>query len=79
MINNLQQNIHAIIRAGNEKGYVAECVEISVITQGMTLDAVSKNLVEAVSLHLEDDNLSELGFVSKPSLVVTFELQPEYA
>ncbi len=79
MSKNLQQNIHAIIRAGNEKGYVAECVEISVVTQGMTLDEVSKNLVEAVSLNLEDENLSELGFVSKPSLVVTFELQPEYA
>ena len=79
MINNLQQNIHAIIRAGNEKGYVAKCVEISVITQGMTLYEVSKNLVEAVSLHLEDENLSELDFVSNPSLVFTVELQPEYA
>ena len=37
-----QQNIHAIIRAGNEKGYVAERVEISVMTQEMTLDEVSK-------------------------------------
>ena len=48
----LQQNIHAIIRPGDEKGYFAECMEISVVTQGMTLDEVSKNLVEAVSLHL---------------------------
>ncbi len=79
MVNYLQQNIHAVIRSGDEKGYVAECVEISVVTQGMTLDEVSQNLLEAVSLHLEDEDLSELGFVPKPSLVVTFELQPEYA
>lgn len=34
----LQQNIHVIIRPGKEQGYVAECIEISVVTQGMTLD-----------------------------------------
>lgn len=79
MSKKLQPNIHAIIRSGEQKGYVAECVEISVVTQGMTLDEVSKNLAEAVGLHLEDEDLSELGFVSKPSLIVTFELQPQYA
>ncbi len=47
----LQQNIHAIIRPGDEKGYIAECIEISVVTQGMTLDETSQNLMEAVSLH----------------------------
>lgn len=76
---NLQQNIHAIIRTGNEKGYFAECIEISVVTQGMTLDEVSQNLAEAVALHLEDEDPIEFGLVAKPSLSVTFELQPEYA
>lgn len=77
-MNYLQQNIHAIIRPGDEKGYVAECMEISVVTQGMTLDEVAKNLVEAVSLHLEDEDLTEFGLVAKPSLSVTFELQPNF-
>ena len=75
----LQQNIHAIIRPGEEKGYVAECMEISVVTQGMTLDETSQNLMEAVSLHLEGEDPTEFGLVAKPSLSVTFELQPEYA
>jgi len=78
-MNRLQQNIHAIIRLGEEKGYVAECIEISVMTQGMTLDEISQNLVESVSLHLEGEDPSEFGLVEKPSLSVTFELQPEYA
>lgn len=78
-MNYLQQNIHAIIRRGDKKGYVAECLEISVVTQGMSLDEISTNLVEAVSLHLEDEDPSEFGLVAKPSLIVTFELQPEYA
>ena len=75
----LQQNIHAVIRTGEEGGYFAECIEIPVVTQGMTLDEISQNLVEAVSLHLEGEDPTEFGLVAKPSLAVTFELQPEYA
>ena len=44
----LQQNIHAVIRPGEESGYVAECLEIAVVTQGMTLDKTSKRLYEEV-------------------------------
>ncbi|MGC1308281.1 MAG: type II toxin-antitoxin system HicB family antitoxin [Phormidesmis sp.] len=69
---NLQQNIHAIIRPGEKSGYVAECLEISVVTQGMTLDEASKNLAEAVSLHLEDENPADFGLVARPSLAVSF-------
>jgi predicted RNase H-like HicB family nuclease len=75
----LQQNIHAIIRSGEQGGYLAECIEIAVVTQGITLDEISQNLSEAVSLHLEDENPADFGLVARPSLVVSFELQPEYA
>lgn len=34
----LQQTIKAVIRPGDEVGYVAECLEIAVVTQGRTLD-----------------------------------------
>jgi predicted RNase H-like HicB family nuclease len=78
-MNHLQQNIHAIIRPGDEGGYVAECLEISVVTQGQTLDEISHNLMEAVSLHLKGENPAEFGLVAQPSLSVTFELQPNYA
>ena len=59
-VNHLQQNIHAIIRPGDEGGYFAECLEIAVVTQGLTLDEVSKNLLEVVSLHLEDEDSANL-------------------
>ena len=75
----LQQTVKSFIRPGEQSGYVAECLEISVVTQGETLDEVVQNLKEAVSLHLEDENPAEFGLIENPSILVTFELQPNYA
>jgi len=71
----LQHTIKAVIRPGEQSGYVAECLEVPVITQGVTLDEVSANLREAVALHLEGENLAELGLAASPSIIVTFELE----
>ncbi len=38
----LQQTIKFFIRPGEQSGHVAECLEISVVTQGETLDEVVK-------------------------------------
>lgn len=76
---NLSPKITAIIRSGEQKGYVAECREIAVVTQGNTLDETVENLKEAVSLHLEGEEPSEFGLVVKPILSIIFEFQPEYA
>jgi predicted RNase H-like HicB family nuclease len=57
-----------------EKYYVAQGVELPIVTQGKTLDELAKNINEAVSLHLEGENLAELGLVKKPSVLVNFEL-----
>jgi predicted RNase H-like HicB family nuclease len=75
----LQQNIHSIIRYGEQSGYVAECTEISVVSQGQTLDQVARNLQEAVFLHLEGEDLASYGLVPQPTILISFELQPEYA
>ena len=48
----LQQTIKAIVRPGDESGFVAECVEVAVVTQGSTIDETIHNLREAVALHL---------------------------
>ena len=74
----LQQTIKSFIRPGEQSGYVAECLEISVVTQGETLDEVVQNLRDAVSLHLEDENPAEFGLIENPSILVTFELQHSY-
>ena len=75
----LQHTIKAVIRPGEQSGYVAECLEIPVITQGATLDEVTRNLQEAVALHLADEDLSALGLAPNPTVVVTMELSPTHA
>ena len=75
----LQRTIKAVIRAGEQSGYTAECLEIPVVTQGRTLDEVTKNLREAVELHLADEDLEALGLVPAPTILVTMELIPEHA
>ncbi len=75
----LQHTIKAIVRPGEESGYVAECVEIAVVTQGNTLDELMRNLKEAVVLHLEGENLSEFGLAQNPRLIVTMEVEPTHA
>jgi predicted RNase H-like HicB family nuclease len=37
-----------------EHYYVAECLDLPVVTQGKTLDELKLNLEEALSLHFED-------------------------
>lgn len=41
----LQRAIKAVVRPGDQSGYVAECLEIPVVTQGATLDEVTRNLI----------------------------------
>ena len=74
----LQKTIKAFIRKG-DKHYVAECLEINVVTQGITLDETITNLQEAVALHLEGENLQELGLSQNPTLLLTMELDPVHA
>jgi predicted RNase H-like HicB family nuclease len=62
----MNKTIKAYIYRG-EKYYVGECMEISVVTQGKTVDETISNLREAISLHLEGENLEELGL--SPELI----------
>jgi predicted RNase H-like HicB family nuclease len=75
----LQHTIKAVIRRGEESGYVAECMEIAVVTQGSSLDDVTRNLQEAVALHLDGEDLAGLGLAHNPTLLVTMEVEPAYA
>ena len=58
-----------------EKKYVAECMDLRVVTEGETLDEVTANIREAVGLHLEGENLAELGFVNDPAIIATMEIE----
>ena len=70
----MKHNIRASIYRG-EKYYIAECAEISVITQGKTLDETIANLQEAVHLHLEGEDLAEYDLVENPAILVIMELE----
>jgi predicted RNase H-like HicB family nuclease len=58
-----------------DRQYVAECLDLPVVTQAPTLDELASNIREAISLHLRGEDLAELGISSDPTVVVTFELQ----
>ena len=75
----LQRTVKAVIRQGDVSGYVAECVEIPVVTQGLTIDETVANLREAVGLALEGENLEQLGLHDEPSLLITMETDLPYA
>jgi predicted RNase H-like HicB family nuclease len=68
-----RDTIHAVV-SESEEWYVAECLEIAVVTQGRTLDAVVANLEEAVDLHLDGEDLAALGLTASPRIAVTYEL-----
>ena len=74
----LQHTVKAFIRKGDTH-YVAECLEIAVVTQGKTLDETLTNLQEAVGLHLEGENLTEMGLAPNPAILVTMELELVHA
>lgn len=58
-----------------EQQYVAECLDLPVVTEAPTLDQLAANIREAISLHLEGEDLAELGFVEDPTILATMELQ----
>ena len=67
------ETIHAVARR-NEAWFVAECLEVAVVTQGRSLDELATNLQEAIDLHLEGENPAALGLVASPRLAITYEL-----
>lgn len=57
-----------------EKYFVAECIDLPVITQGKTLDELVKNLKEALELHLEEENLEDFDIAPNPAIIANVEL-----
>mgnify|MGYP000085463550 FL=1 len=74
-----QRTVKAVVRPGDESGFVAECVEIAVVTQGATLDETVRNLQEAVALHLEGEDPTAFGLQARPGILVALEVEPIYA
>ena len=58
-----------------ESQYVAECLDLPVVTEASTLDELAVNIREAIALHLEGEDLTELGLVKDPTLLATLEME----
>ncbi|MHB8619937.1 MAG: type II toxin-antitoxin system HicB family antitoxin [Chloroflexota bacterium] len=74
-----QRTVKAVIRPGEDCGYIAECLELPVVTQGEDVDEVAHNLQEAVALCLADEDPGDFGVAADPTVLATVELIPSYA
>lgn len=68
-----RDTIHAVLQKG-EFAYIAECLEVAVVTQGNTLDEVVQNLQEALALHLEGEDMALFGLANEPRLQLIYDL-----
>ena len=68
-----RDTVHVVVSRSKD-WYVAECLEIAVVTQGHTLDELVANLREAIGLHLEGEDPASLGVVLAPRISLTYEV-----
>jgi predicted RNase H-like HicB family nuclease len=68
-----RDTLHAVITKDGGT-YVVDCHEVAVVTQGRTIDEALQNLIEAVTLHLEGENLAALGLGRLARIHVSYEL-----
>ena len=69
----MKRTIQVRISRGDRQ-FVAECLDLPVVTQAHTLDELAVNIREAIGLHLEDEDLPALGIASNPTILATMEL-----
>lgn len=68
-----RDTVHAVVTR-DRQWYVAECLELAVVTQGRTLDELVINLREAIALHLEGEDPASTGVVAEPRVSLTYEV-----
>ena len=69
----LKRTIQVRIFRGDRQ-YVAECLDLPVVTEAFTLEELTTNIQEAISLHLEGEDLQQLGLEANPTILATMEL-----
>ena len=71
----IRDTVHAVV-IESEGWYVAECLELAVVTQARSFDELLANLREALALHLEGEDPAWLGLSRAPRLSVSYETAP---
>ncbi len=54
--------------------YVAECVELAIVTDGKTLEEVIDNIKDATQLHLQVEDMIERDLVPSPVISINYNL-----
>lgn len=67
-----RDTIHVVVRR-SAGFYVAESLELALVTQGRSLDELLRNLRQAVRLHLEGETPGAFGLSASPRIAVTYE------
>lgn len=62
----------------SEGSYIAEGVDLAIVTGADTLDELVKNISEAVALHIDGEDLTTFEFGPKPAILLNYEI-PQYA
>lgn len=62
----------------SEGTYIAEGVDLGIVTDAPTLDALVVNISEAVQLYFKDEKIEELEFNPNSAILLNYEL-PQYA
>ncbi|MGM0482847.1 MAG: type II toxin-antitoxin system HicB family antitoxin [Patescibacteria group bacterium] len=61
-----------------EDSYIAEGVDLSIVTQADSLDELVNKIEEAVVLHLDGEKIVDFDYSQKPSILINYEV-PQYA
>lgn len=67
-----RDTIHVVVRR-SAGFYVAESLELALVTQGRSLDELLRNLKQAIRLHLEGEDPRVFGLAASPRIAVTYE------
>ncbi len=70
----MKRTIQVRISRGDRQ-FVAECLDLPVVTQAFTLDELAVNIREAIGLHLEGEDLEAMGIANNPTILATMELE----
>jgi predicted RNase H-like HicB family nuclease len=57
-----------------EHQFVAECLDLPVVTQAPTLDLLTEDIREAIGLHLDGEDLAALGLAANPTILAMMKL-----
>lgn len=67
-----RDTVHVVVQR-SAGYYVAEGLELALVTQGRSLDEVLRNIKQAVRLHLEGEKPGDFGLSAAPRIAVTYE------